>query len=453
MVANPWDQQGKWQAGSTSIAPTSIARPVILKDGQGLLMAVVPLTHRLSLDTLNQQLGRSLAPAEKSDYEFIFSDCSGKLLPALGDAYSMEAVVNNELLEQETVHIASGNENELIRLAGTEFQRLLGGARFGRDFSRTPEKAADKRPAGQPLLNAVEQIRKFTDDEVASRPDIRQRIQSTTKLPGMPSLAYKIIQLNANPYAHAEDLAKLVEKDPSLTAQIVRYAQSPFYGYQGKVTSVRQAISRVLGYDMVMNIALGVAAARPFRIPATGPMGLNEFWRHSTYSATLTQALCNLMPRTNRPRIGTAYLCSLLHNFGFLLLGHLFPKEFRLLQNAIRQQPDMTIIDVERKELGITHMEMGALLMDAWNMPPEVTVVQQEHHNWNYDGPHASYVHLVHIGNCLLKTHDMGDEASSEIPPEILHALGIDAVQMRKVLERTVESSEDLDSLARQLVA
>jgi HD-like signal output (HDOD) protein len=268
----------------------------------------------------------------------------------------------------------------------------------------------------------------------------------------MPSLAQKIIQLNANPYAHAEDLAKLVEKDPSLTAQIVRYAQSPFYGYQGTVASVRQAISRVLGYDMVMNISLGVAAARPFKVPLEGSLGLNAFWHNATYSAALTQALCNEMPRGQRPRPGTAYLAGLLHNFGFLLLGHLFPEEFSELQKAATSEPETPVIDLEQRLIGATHMEMAAWLMEAWNMPQEILVVQQEHHNLDYAGPHANYVHLVALADWLLKEYDM-ESTVAELPGSLLAAVGITEEQATKVMERLQESREELDTMARQLVA
>jgi HD-like signal output (HDOD) protein len=282
---------------------------------------------------------------------------------------------------------------------------------------------------------------------------MRQRIERITNLPPMPSLAQKIIQLNANPYAHADDLAKLVEKDPSLAAQIIRYAQSPFYGYQGKIASIRQAISRVLGYDMVMNIALGVAAARPFKIQPSGPLGLHAFWRHATYSATLAQALCGLLPRADRPRPGTAYLAGLLHNFGFLLLGHSFPKEFTQLHNAVMREPETPVIELEKRLLGLTHTEMGAWLMETWNMPAEIITVQKEHHNPDYEGPYANYVRLVILADRLLKTHGMGDASSEDLPTTIMSNLSLDDEDIRRVLERTIENHEDLDIIARQLVA
>jgi HD-like signal output (HDOD) protein/prolyl-tRNA editing enzyme YbaK/EbsC (Cys-tRNA(Pro) deacylase) len=454
IISCPVDEQGRWQGDIGDISPFRVARAMILKDISGLVMAVLPITHRLKLDALNRQLHRKLKPADESDYRGVFADCSPGILPALGEAYNFETVIDDSLLDQDFVYVASGNAGELVRITGEDFQLLHSNAWYGNTFSQISERRAAQQKAEQEAkARQAKQEAVVEEIEAVPMATMRQRIERITQLPAMPSLAQKIIQLNANPYAHAEDLAKLVEKDPSLSAQIVRYAQSPFYGYQGKVASVRQAISRVLGYDMVMNIALGVAAARPFKVVVDGPLGLNAFWRDATYNAALTQALCNVVPREQRPRPGTAYLAGLLHNFGFLLLGHLFPKEFAALHRAVSQEPETPIVELEQRVVGVTHMEMGAWLMEAWNMPQEIIVVQQEHHNPYYEGPHANYVHVVALANHLLKGLDMGDAETEELPAGLLASVGLGAEQVASVLERTVESRDELDTMARQLVA
>jgi HD-like signal output (HDOD) protein/prolyl-tRNA editing enzyme YbaK/EbsC (Cys-tRNA(Pro) deacylase) len=453
IISCPVDAQGRWQGDIGDISPFRVARAMILKDISGMIMAVLPLTHRLKLDALNRQLHRKLKPADESDYRGVFADCSPGILPALGEAYNFETVIDDSLLDQDFVYVASGNAGELVRITGQDFQLLHSNAWYGNTFSQISEQRAAEQKAEQ-AEQAKQQEADVEETELAPMASMRQRIERITQLPAMPMLAQKIIQLNANPYAHAEELAKLVEKDPSLSAQIVRYAQSPLYGYQGKVASVRQAISRVLGYDMVMNISLGVAAARPFKVPTGGPLGLHAFWRDATYSAAMTQALCKVVPRDQRPQAGTAYLAGLLHNFGFLLLGHLFPKEFALLDRAVSQEPETPIVELERRLIGATHMEMGAWLMESWNMPQEIIVVQKEHHNLQYDGPHANYVRVVALADHLLKGLDAAEDAENEeLPAGLLSSIGINSDQVAKVLERTMESREVLDTMARQLVA
>jgi len=216
---------------------------------------------------------------------------------------------------------------------------------------------------------------------------------------------------------------------------------------------VRQAISRVLGYDLVMNIALGVAATRPFKNNPNGPLGLLAFWRHATYTAALAQALCNAMPRRIRPRPGTTYLCGLLHNFGFLILGYLFPREFAMINNAVGENPTTPVIDIEKRLLGTTHMEIGTWLMQAWSMPPEIIVAIGEHHNPVYAGPHDEYAKLVMLADILLKNHEIGDASTTELPLEILDSLGINEDHALSIMAKTIQGRDELESMARQLAA
>ena len=427
------------QNGTKNIKAGQIAKAVILKDLRGMLMAVLPGPNNLDVDALNRQLHRNLALAPNEDYKGIFADCSPEIIPPLGEAYGFETIIDDGLLDKELIYFASGNPNELMRISGHDFQLLHSNAWYGNTFSHIVDDGNSESPAEKPLDSSKFQI--------------KQKIQRTTNLPTMPGMAKKIIQLNTNPYAHAEDLAKLIEKDPSLAAQVIRYAQFSLYGYRGKISSVRQAISRVLGYDLVMNIALGIAATRPFKITAEGPLGLNAYWRHATYSATLAQGLCNCIPKAQRPNAGTAYLCGLLHNFGFLLLGYLFPDEFATLNAAVRKDPDTAILAHEQTLLDTSHNQIGKWLMESWNLPQEIIVSVSEHHNEEYTGPHADYSSLVLLSNQLLKSHNIGDADDDDINLTMLESLGISEEQAYSALEKTLEGREDLESMAKQLAA
>ena len=441
-IACPGEDQSFIREGTRSVAPGNIAKAVILKDLRGLLMAVIPGPNVVSLDTLNRQLHRSLELAQPEDYKSIFDGYAPGVIPPLGEAYGMETIIDDKIIDKDTIYFVSGNCNELIRVSGNDFQLLHSNAWYGNTFSTL---AADD--TSTLVLEAAD------DGLDGPTLDMKEQIEKITNLPPMPTMAQSIIQLNTNPYAHADDLAKIVENDPSLSAQIIRYAQSPFYGYQGSISSVRQAISRVLGYDMVMNIALGIAATRPFKNTLEGPLGLHAFWRHATYTAALAQGLCNAMPRKIRPRAGTTYLCGLLHNFGYLILGYLFPKEFARLNDAATREPNTPITDLEMRILGTTHMEIGTWLMQAWNMPPEIIVSMSEHHNPDYSGPHSEYAQLIMIADILLKSHDIGDSSITEVPLELLDRLGINEEHTLSILDKTLQGREDLDTMARQLAA
>jgi HD-like signal output (HDOD) protein len=209
----------------------------------------------------------------------------------------------------------------------------------------------------------------------------------------------------------------------------------------------------VLGFEMVMNLALGIATARSFKIPSIGPLGLNAFWRHATYSATLVQALSRELPPSSRPLAGLSYLAGLLHNFGHLLLGHLFKREYCILSNLVSDHPEVPLIEHERAALGIEHGELGGWLLEQWNMPEEIIVAVREHHREDYDGPHAVYSRLVLIADRMLRDLDMGDATTNDLPAPLLDALGLKEIQTVMVMGRILEGMTDLNAMARALAA
>ena len=292
--------------------------------------------------------------------------------------------------------------------------------------------------------------------------EIRRRIEQVYELPPMPDMARRVLALRNNPDASIAELAGIVELDPSLAAQVVRYAASPFYAYRGKISSIQDAITRVLGFDMVMNMALGLATGKSFQNPCDGPLGLHAFWRHAVYSATLAQALAKCMPPAHRPQPGLVYLAGLLHNFGFLLLGHLFPPEFKLLNKLVAAHPESPVTALEKCVLGMGqaqnilemgHAQIGSWLMQAWEMPDEIIVTLQEHHNPGYSGDHAVFPHLVMVADHVLKGLEIGDAADAELPAYSLEVIGIAKGRVIETAEQLFEDCSSLELMAAELAA
>lgn len=300
----------------------------------------------------------------------------------------------------------------------------------------------------------------YVVDNATSNSDIRRCIEQIYQLPPIPGMARTILDLRLRSTVSAADLAGIVELDPSISALVVRCANSSLFDCRGGISSIRDAISRVLGVEAAMNIALGLAAAKALRSPLDGPLGRRAFWRHAVYSAVLTRGLAQAMPAAERPNLEMAYLAGLLHNFGFLLLGHLFPPEFALLNKLMMANPDIPVTVLERHLLGmgqaqsvlcLGHACVGAWLMESWGMPEEIVVSLREHHNPHYQEEHALYPNLVLLADRLLKGCEIGDAPNSELPRDLLTRLGLNEQQVMAVRDRLLAGCEGLDSFAHQL--
>ena len=420
------------------IDPSRVAVANIMRDAKGSLMVIYPLNGVLDIDKLNENLDRKLVTLSADEIRMEWPVYMKDQVLPLALAYQIGAEVHDSFACSKPVYFQV-SEDELCMVGGGNFCLLQGPAMYDAFFVNMPGEAGPEEDDSLYQTGRKEQI--------------RDRLKSLDSLPAMPTIAQRLLQLNANPYASARDLGEIVETDPSLAAQLIRFARSPLYGYSGELNSLQDVISRVLGYDMVMDMALGVSVGKVFKNPRSGKLGLTEFWRHATYSAVLCQKLCKAVSAKVQVRPGMAYLCGLLHNIGFLLLGHMFPQDFALLNKAATKYKESPVIELENTMIGVTHMELGVWLMQAWNMPEELIIAIREHHNEHYHDAHSAYANLILVANRMLSEMEIGEELSDQLPQSVLSALGLEEDRAREIYESLMSSGQGLDYMAVQMAA
>ncbi len=434
----------------TGIPQGQIARAVILHAHKHLKMAILPADHIIDFDAVMALTGHRMKPAPSTAIGTIFNDCEAGTVPPVSTPYGIESLLDTALLKHSHIYLEPGNHAHLLCLHRDDFLRLHRHALRG-EISRPSNKLSSQDESQFVKPNAL-----ISDMQIESlRPlaGLKERIASLRSLPAMPHMASNLLRLLNNEEPSIEELAQVIEQDPSLAAQVVRYARSPYFSYQGEIESVEDAIKSVLGFDMVLNMALGLATSRSFNNPSEGALGLNAFWRHAVYSATLCQLTARELPANLGIKPGMAYLAGLLHNIGFLLMGHVLKPEFYLLNKVVGANPDIPVTLIEKRVLGITHGQIGAWLMRAWNMPGELLVAVREHHNEYYHGQYAGYANLVQLIDHLLKGYEIGDAASAELPTKLLNNLGLNEEQVRDLAIHILEDETVLQNMAAQLAA
>ena len=400
------------------------ATPLI--DINGVVMAVHGYNTSLDLDLVHKQTGRRLQPLTARQSARLFADCDPGFQPPVGAAYDLPVLVDEGILGYPRTLMCCGTDNTLLELDRTSLARALADATQGHLALRGQNN--DERDA-------------LTLEEVADK------LQKLYRLPPMPALALRILRLTANSEATARELGELIEFDPSLTAQIMRYARSALFNYPGQINSVQEAVTRVLGFDRVAHIALGIASVRAFEVPRQGMLGMDQFWRHSLYNAFVCQRMA---PKCHSDK-GLAYLCGLLHNFGLLLVGHLFAQEFDEL-NALREaNPDASMHSLEQQVFGasndqqmlaVGHGAIGGILHRLWELPDPVVKAAGMHQQEGYHGEHEQYVLMVQLANGLLKERGIGDEFNPDDIVSLASSLGLSEGDVARLNEEIDNVSE-----------
>lgn len=431
-----WYQQHLRQQGA--------ARSILLQDDIGRVQVVLGADRLLEIATVNRYLNRELRAAGPDALKQFCEANQFQSVPALPQVAGLLTLVDQQLLERDHLLLDSGNEAQLIRVHSQEFQHILKDAVVC-DFTAPLAPLEADNSSADDIADITGAITNFTQLRV------RQRLEETLELPPLSDTAQRIIKLRVDPNADISDLAQIVETDPSLAAQVVSWAASPYYSAPGKIRSIHDAIVRVLGFDMVLNLALGLALGRTLHLPKDGPSGELSYWQQAVYIAASIEALVTAIPRDSRPSFGMAYLTGLLHNFGALIMAEVFPPYYSQFCRLQEANPHLTPQTIERHLLGISRDQMASTLMDLWAMPEEVVVGLRQQSNPNYQGEEAIYGKLVYIAKVLLRQHDIGTGPCEAIPDSLFAELHLTRAKAEASVINVIESTDELEHIASAL--
>ncbi len=274
--------------------------------------------------------------------------------------------------------------------------------------------------------------------------DMHQSINQIKQLPSLSATARQVLQLAYDPLADARKLSEIIELDPLLTTQVIRWANSALFGYRGTINSAHDAITKVLGFDFVLNLALGLATLSPLKLPAEGIIGTKSLWVQSLASTRLITTIAKNMPVEIRPQTQHLFLAGLIHNIGFLLLGHQFSDQYSYLCKLIIANPNQAINTIENFTFGCNHAQLGAWLMQSWAMPKPIADIVYHHHNPNYRGDNYQLNLLVFLIDCLLGKIGIGDAINQQCPDSVFEQLHVNKTDCELQLDCL---AQEIDSI------
>ncbi len=269
------------------------------------------------------------------------------------------------------------------------------------------------------------------------REDIVQKINS---LPTFNDVVSKISRLLHDKEAGIKDFERAVKPDPALTTNLLRIANSSYFGLTRTVTSIGQAVN-LLGAERIHEIATSVSYSLiiPKVIPGYG-IDSKAFWQHSVAVAVFAEQMAIDLGIGNKDLLFTA---GLLHDIGKLVIGSFLSLEVDEIMQALRENKS-TFIQAERDSLGVDHTEIGMEMAEKWNLPESIGLAVRWHHDPDSAdaGDDQPVVDLIHSANSL--AHMMGygadiGELSRSIHNGPTKRLGFKVQQLEAIVGRTME--------------
>lgn len=259
--------------------------------------------------------------------------------------------------------------------------------------------------------SVVKSVSRGTIDTERLKEAVRE---SMDRLPPMPAVITKVMELTNDPNCTAQELQKVIGMDEVLSSKVLRLVNSARYGFPRRITTLSHAVI-LLGFETIRNLAIGVATVRLLlRHGANSPVNRQRFWEHSLETGLAASALAKHLRKDLILR-EEMFLAGLLHDLGILFLSQVFPDQYRAVLEQCRSLEET--YTVEQEMLGVTHGEVGAMMAEHWNLPPVFAEVMQHHHAPSEQLPFYYHVSAVYLGDIL--SHSIGGEDPHNQLPEL----------------------------------
>ncbi|PHV11341.1 HDOD domain-containing protein [Chitinimonas sp. BJB300] len=274
-------------------------------------------------------------------------------------------------------------------------------------------------------------------DRLLNDEDTAKLLKSLT-LPSLPAVLSDLRAAQAHEAAPGE-LASIIRRDLSLSAMVLKAANSPSFG-GGHLDSIDDAL-QFLGNANLSSLITGLALKRLIPLPPI----LGRFWDEATCVANIAASLSKQL------RIGKAeqaYLFCLFRDCGIPVLTQRFPSYIATLARAMEHPA--RFVQIEEEARSTSHVIVGYLLARTWFLPEHLALAILYHHDFDYlqdesvmDIDSAKLIALARLAEHLLKRKHMQeiDSEWEQIGDRLLSTLSLSRDAFETAMELTDASA------------
>jgi HD-like signal output (HDOD) protein len=289
--------------------------------------------------------------------------------------------------------------------------------------------------------------------------NLREKVEETINLlPPLPSITAELVSALNSDNVNFVSLAKIVSRDPSMAMNVLKIANSAFYGLPRQVTDIEQAI-RMLGTTEIGSLCISCGTSQVLKPPkGIETVDLQRFWGHSVATGVIAKVLAT---KLNLGRWDNLYLAGLLHDVGAIVLDRFKHNLYEEILDLTKQE-NIPMLEAEERIMGASHDTVGGWLMKKWKFSEVlVEVASFHHHVEKASQPNRMVVAIVSLADVLARLTQHGfdnnmngeyiqdTEAFKVIVKRNPKAADIDIVKFVWDLDEVNKEIEDMEALVQ----
>lgn len=278
---------------------------------------------------------------------------------------------------------------------------------------------------------------------------LMQKLFELEALPTLPQVMEQILETIDDEKSSTGDLTRILECDQAISAQVLRLANSAYYGLPSRVDTIRRAVV-LMGFDTVRLLTLATSVIHSFSKKNQKTLDPLDFWMHSLGTAKAAERIVQISPRLGLTA-GACFTGGLLHDIGKYILS-LAEKETYGLIYAEALAAECPICEIERKYLQTDHAEVGGWVSENWRFPPAI-IAMIRGGGGTSSAPAGSYVNereVARLADRIARLAGFGWAGDPPLLPtraNTANSLGLSHEDVLKTTETLEESREQTREL------
>ena len=200
-------------------------------------------------------------------------------------------------------------------------------------------------------------------------------VVESESLPTLPTVACKLLSISSQEEIGMKEIANLVSKDASLSAKVLKIANSALYNFPVKISNVHQAASRI-GLNAIRSLVFSFSFLSIKSKNNKNVFDYEKFWEKSLSNAVAARLVMNEVSKSNGEEI---FVAGLLQDIGELIMAGCFPQQYaQLLRDTSGSEKDT--IEMEEQIIGADHASIGYEVAKKWGFPQELLIPILYHH-------------------------------------------------------------------------
>lgn len=270
-------------------------------------------------------------------------------------------------------------------------------------------------------------------------------IEAVNDIPALPQVAVRVMELTGHPDSTAQDISNELMNDQAITARVLRWANSAFYGFPRRIGTVTDAIV-LLGFRTIRSIVLAAAVNDVLDREIEGyALEQGELWRHSQCSAMAARLLGR---KAKYAHLDLAYTAALLHDIGKVILNRFMKEAYHDVVGLVNSE-NISFMDAENRVLGFNHALIGSRIAAKWNLPQELVEAIAFHHSPEAATVNPHLAALTHLADAVCVSMGIGIGVDGLLYPmsqPAVELLGLSEMDIDNAISELVDVFTDQQS-------